>query len=37
MHQRSYLRSKTSQIKQLKLSSCFDTTLIHLEMMVFKG
>jgi hypothetical protein len=40
MHQRSYLGPKIPQIKQLKLSFYFDTTLIDLEsprMVVLKG
>jgi hypothetical protein len=36
MHQRSYLRLKIPQVKQLKSSSCSDTTLIALWWMVFK-
>jgi hypothetical protein len=36
MHQRSHFGPKIPQIKQLKLSFCSDTNLIHLEMMVLK-
>jgi hypothetical protein len=37
MHQISHLRPKISKIKQLKLSSWSDTTLIHLVKMIFKA